>query len=269
MFSDNVLIDKGYKLTAKLGKWDLGEEFCAIELATGAELIIKAVSSEYAEFHKLISEQFNLNCHLNHPNIAASHEIIIAGKNAYIVTELYSAKTLGDYITEAQKQPLNVRSIGECLNPLIDALTFAHAAGVIHANIKPDKIRLGIDGRWKIIDFGYGQILAQYKKHRMGRRMAMKASDELYKAPEILKGFKYGPKADVYSLGLISFQLFGGNFPSFSIKQMVAMKWDWERPFTDLPIINSKEIEQVLLQATLNDPDRRLQSLAGFVSALN
>lgn len=275
---DNNRIEVGelfqgrYKILNFLKEWELGEEFLAFDVESKNNITIKKLDWTHSSKETVSSlEELLSSTHkLSHKNILKIHDIHLQEQSSYIVTEAHSGCTLRDKISQNLKDEFSREDIASCLKQVLDALQYAHANGVYHCNLRPEVVVLGEDNNWKISDFYCSTAKSISLAKKLHQLMKLKGRDELYKAPELFNLDKpESVKSDIYSIGLVAIELLGGTFPSFTPSQLIAMKWDWERPFRELPVIPSEKLKEALLDATLNDPEQRLGSLTQFSAALN
>jgi serine/threonine-protein kinase len=144
---------------------------------------------------------------LSHPNIVAVHELGEADGQGYIVMELIDGRPLSALLPLPIDRALDV-AIAVC-----DALVFAHARGVVHRDIKPDNILIAVDGRVKVADFGIARLAAAAGGGGTVTAVGAAIGTPVYMAPEALAGAPPDPRADIYSVGAVIYEMITGTPP--------------------------------------------------------
>ena len=148
-----------YRIISKIGSGGMGDVYCAYDTKLDRKVAIKFLSDQFSKDHdklKRFIQEAKAASALNHPNILTVYEIgEVEGKH-YIATELIDGQTLRQQLSHTDPLPLkNVLRIGE---QVAEALSAAHAAGIIHRDIKPENIMIRHDGYAKVLDFGLAKL---------------------------------------------------------------------------------------------------------------
>jgi len=261
-----------YEITAKLGEGAMGEVYRAHDTRLGRDVAIKILPSEFAqsaERRRRFEQEWRSAAALAHANIVALYD---AGEDqgvAYIVSELIDGELLRDLI---RRGPIAVRRALDLAAQIADGLSSAHAAGVVHRDLKPENIMVTRDGRAKILDFG----LARYQPRSGSAPEATMTVTQPglvmgtvgYMSPEQVTGAPAGPQADVFSLGIILFEMLTGKLAferTTSVETMSAILRD-EAP--DLPANLPPAVAQIVTRCLEKEPARRFQSAADLAFAL-
>ncbi|CAG0947186.1 partial serine/threonine protein kinase, bacterial, partial [Anaerolineae bacterium] len=202
---------------------------------------------------------------LNHPNIVTVYDFIQSESVPFLVLQFIDGKTLKDVL---QEHKLSTREVFEILQPVADALTFAHAHGVLHRDVKPSNIMLDKEGHVYLTDFGLARV-ERSGESTMSHDMLIGSPQ--YLSPEQAKSETVDARTDVYSLGIVLFEMFTGK-PPFSAETPYAtiMQQINDPPAAarsinpDVPIA----IEQVLARALEKDPNKRYASVRDFARAV-
>ena len=144
---------------------------------------------------------------MNHPNIVQVYDAEARPGLYYMAMELIDGQEVADHL--ADRGALEADETRSILRQLASALAYAHARGVAHRDVKPQNCVLAVDGRVKLMDFG----LAQHESNAPTSRTAMVDGTPKYLAPEAARGEPLDGRADVYSLGVMAFQMVTGRLP--------------------------------------------------------
>ncbi len=258
-----------YDIQDVLGKGGMGSVYRGFDPAISRAVAIKAISktSVGAEDLKHIMQRFRHEAQavgrLVHPRIVQIYDYGEDDDVAYIVMELVNGKTLAQHLQ--QEVGYEVREVGEIIRQLLDGLGHAHAAGVIHRDVKPSNILINNDGRIKISDFGIARIESS---------QLTQVGDVLgtphYMAPEQFMGIDIGLQADLYSVGVIAYELLTGRKP-FTGNSAAVMHQVLNQPPAEPSRVNPKLpalIDRVLLKALAKKREDRFQSAREFSDAL-
>ncbi|MFJ7316804.1 serine/threonine-protein kinase, partial [Pseudomonas sp. NPDC098747] len=212
-----------YRLERLLGAGGMGAVYCARDLLSeqfgdpDPYVALKILSSDFAESpdaSALLYSEFALTRRLRHDNVVRVHsfEVDTDCQRAFITMELMRGLTLDQLLVE---RPLGLpwTELREIARALLEGLTFAHAHGVLHGDIKPSNVMLSEEGV-RLFDFGLGQaepgILSGLPHLSRDR---FKAWTPGYAAPELLDGEPLSARADVFSVACVLFELAGGQHP--------------------------------------------------------
>ena len=256
------IIDGRYQLTRVVGSGGMATIYAAIDLRLDRQVAVKVMHSHLAQDEQFVSRfirEAKAAASLSHPNIVA---VLDQGWNqggapcVFIVMELIEGATLRDYLIEqGSLSPERALSI---ITPVASALAAAHKLGIVHRDIKPENILVSKEGRIKIADFGLARGAL------LGNTMTAESSVILgsvsYLSPEQVQRGVADARSDIYSLGIVLFEILTGQKPYQGEDPVqVAIKHVNERvpaPSTLKPGL-SIEIDQLVLSATDIDPDKR------------
>jgi serine/threonine protein kinase len=209
-----------YEITSQLGKGGMGEVYQAKDKKLGRNVAIKVLPEEFARDVDRVARfqrEAKLLASLNHPNIAAIHGLEESGGTNFLVLELVDGETLADRIKAG---PIPIE---ECLNlalQIAEALEAAHEKGVIHRDLKPSNIKVTPDGKVKVLDFGLAKQLipAGEMESQEETLSAMTQSGTIagtfpYMSPEQLQGKLADARSDLFSFGIVLYEMLVGINP--------------------------------------------------------
>ena len=264
-----------YQIERVLGKGAMGVVYEANDPKLNRKVAIKTilVSQLDEETAKDFSMRFVREAHavarLNHPNIVQVYDFGEEGGVAYFVMEFIRGKELKSELAANQAYDRNetVRIMCE----LLDALDFAHEAGVIHRDIKPANVMLDSQGRAKLADFGVARLTDNERTSAERTQAGTMVGTPAYMSPEQIQGLRVDRRTDIFSAGIILYQFLTGQKPfTGDGAWTVAKKIIQDNPPSpsSLNVSVSPEFDRVVAKALAKIPDERFSSAREFAAAL-
>lgn len=257
-FSPNSPWPDGYERIALLGAGGMGEVHLARDPALGREVAIKLVlpglHGEPMILERLQREA-RIMSSLNHSGIVAVHRLVPMGdESAAIIMEYVDGGNLRDLIRK-HGASFPIDEALRIAREIASALHAAHQHGIVHRDLKPENILITSDGRIKVTDFGLAAPVDPLATRLTMTGTATGTAD--YMAPERHHSDETEPRGDIYSLGIILYEMLTGNLP----------RGNFDSPRAIRKIV-SKSISDAVMRALKNNPAQRFESMADFASAL-
>jgi tetratricopeptide (TPR) repeat protein len=264
-----------YLILEKLGAGGMGEVFLGHDPRLERRVALKclsAVASGSAESHTRVLREARAVARLTHPHIAGIYDVLEQDGRAFIVMEYVEGISLAAHLAGGPLPPAEVRLIGR---QLASALAAAHAQGVIHRDLKPANIQVMRDGSIKVLDFGVAKISPSpstmvdttIDDHSLGGN----PGTPLYMAPEQLAGRPADVRTDLYSAGVILFQMATGRRPyleTTAVTLALAMNADPAPAARAINPLVPQELSDAIGKALKRTPDHRYQSARELDAAL-
>ena len=262
-----------YQIRGVLGKGAMGLVYDGHDASLNRRVAIKTIltrdldEATARDYEKRFQREVRAVARLNHPHIVQVYDFGTEGELAYIVMEYIEGKELKDHL--AAKEPFDLGAIFRMMGELLDALEFAHQAGVIHRDVKPANVMLDAGRRVKLTDFGVARITeAEGDSADMTRAGAMVGTPS-YMSPEQLQGQPIDRRVDVFSAGVLFYQLLTGKKPFEGSGFALAKKIVQDDPAPPSSIMQiPPAIDRVVAKALAKAPGRRYQSAREFAEAL-
>jgi beta-lactam-binding protein with PASTA domain/predicted Ser/Thr protein kinase len=255
----DTLFDGRYRVQRKLGAGGMADVYLAEDQELGRRVAIKILNGRHANDDQFI-ERFRREAKnaaaLNHPNIVSIYDRGEAEDTYYIAMEFLDGRTLKELIIGRGAAPINVAI--EYARQILSALRFAHRHGIVHRDIKPHNVLVDGEGRVKVTDFG----IARAGTSQMTEAGSIVGTAQ-YLSPEQARGAEVDPRSDLYSLGVVLYELLTGKTPFDGETPVeIAMKHlsNAPKPPSKLRPEVPPELDMVVLRALAKNPDDRYQS---------
>jgi beta-lactam-binding protein with PASTA domain/predicted Ser/Thr protein kinase len=253
------LFDGRYLVVRKLGAGGMADVYLAEDQELGRRVAIKILNGRHANDDQFI-ERFRREAKnaaaLNHPNIVSIYDRGEADDTYYIAMEYLDGRSLKELIVGHGPAPVNVAI--EYARQILAALRFAHRHGIVHRDIKPHNVLVDREGRVKVTDFG----IARAGTSQMTETGSIVGTAQ-YLSPEQARGDEVDQRSDLYSLGIVLYELVTGRTPfegdtpvEIAMKHLSAEPTPPSELRPDIP----HELDLVVLRALAKDPEDRYQS---------
>jgi len=257
-----------YQVQGVLGQGGMGTVYRAFDPAIQRTVAIKTVvksALDPADLHYALTRfrhEAQAVGRLTHSRIAAIYDYGEEPDIAYIVMEIVTGKSLFQHMQGSVR--FDLREIGEIVRQLLDGLGYAHAQGVIHRDIKPSNVLVTDEGRIKLTDFGIARLDTSKLTH-VGEVMGSPG----YMSPEQFLGTEVDARSDLYSVGIIAYELLTGSRPFMGSDAEVMRQVLNEQP-ANPSVLNPKvsaQLDQTLQKSLAKKRDDRFQSAKEFTDA--
>jgi serine/threonine-protein kinase len=251
--------DKRYVIKRKLGSGGMADVYLAEDQELGRRVALKLLDERHASDEQFV-ERFRREAQsaagLNHPNIVSIFDRGRAEGTYYIAMEYLDGRTLKELIVRNGPTPVPIAI--DYARQILGALAFAHRNGIIHRDIKPHNIIVGTDGRLKVTDFG----IARSGTSQMTEAGSIVGTAQ-YLSPEQARGAPVDPRSDLYSLGIVLYEMLTGKVPFTGDTPVeIAMKHlsQVPEPPSALRPEVPHDLDAVVMRALAKDPDQRYAS---------
>src|SRR5712671_3841358 len=264
-----------YQLERVLGKGAMGIVYEALDPKLHRKVAIKTIliSQLDEETAKDFSMRFVREAHavarLNHPNIVQVYDFGEEGDIAYLVMEFIRGDELKSTLSTGRQ--FDRKECVRIMCELLDALDFAHEAGVVHRDIKPANVMLDSQGRTKLTDFGVARVTDADRTHAERTQAGTMVGTPAYMSPEQIQGLRIDRRTDIFSAGVILYQFLTGQKPftgegAWTVAKKIIQD-DPPMP-SSLNVAVSPEFDRVVAKALAKNPDQRFATAREFAVAL-
>jgi serine/threonine-protein kinase len=262
------LLDGRYAVTARIAHGGMATVYQATDTRLDREVALKVMHAELArdeDFVRRFIGEAKSVARLSHQNVVAVYDQGADGPFLYLTMEYVPGRTLKQLLRDSGR--FSPATALEIMAGVLDGLAAAHASGIVHRDVKPENVLVTADGRIKVADFGLARALSAAGHTRAGLLIGTVA----YVPPEQVTGGTTGPGGDVYSAGVMLFELLTGRLPftgdtplSIAYQHVNA---DVPAPSSIAPGIPAP-VDQLVLAATSRDPARRPADAGEFLRAV-
>ncbi len=260
-----------YHITGVLGRGAMGVVYLGYDEAIDRQVAIKTIhrrllhGEDGSEWLARFRREVRAAGRCLHPNIVTIFEYGEEDETPYIVMEYVQGRELRDYLKD--RQPLPLANAVAVIVQVLQALSHAHAGGVVHRDIKPGNIILLADGQVKVTDFGIARMDTVSSMTQIGTTVGTPG----YMSPEQFQGKEADRRADLFAVGVVLFELLTGNrpFPGRGTSElMYQLLNESPRRATQLNPRLPIELDAVFNKALAKLPDLRFQDASEFIAAL-
>ncbi len=262
------LLDGRYRVERRHARGGMATVYEAHDDRLDRTIALKVMHPSLAEDEEFVSRfirEARSAARLSHPNVVSVYDQGADQGHVYLAMEMVRGQTLRDLIRA--RGHLSPRQTLEVLEPVLAALGAAHAAGLIHRDVKPENVLLSDDGRVKVADFGLARAVTGASSHTTTSGVLM--GTVAYLSPEQVTTGTADPRSDVYATGILLYEMLTGSKPyDGDTAIQVAYRHvhdDVPPPSTAVPGL-AAELDHLVARATSRDPDQRPADARVFLS---
>src|SRR5437899_5065032 len=262
-----------YRVKRELGRGGMGAVYLAEQPGLGREVAIKELiqSADPVALKRFLQEA-QVMARTSHPNLVQVHDMELMGNVNYLVLEFVRGRSLRDWINEKPIPPPQVFAI---MHGVLQALDYAHRRAIVHRDMKPENVLISDEGNVKVADFGIARLMDDTEVGGAATKTGTTVGTPQYMSPEQVSSSKVDGRSDLYSAGIMFYELVAGQ-PPFSAS-------DADGPFTLMakhvqappkppsvfrPGLNL-ELEHVILTSLSKRPEDRFQTGQEFDAAMS
>jgi beta-lactam-binding protein with PASTA domain/predicted Ser/Thr protein kinase len=265
--ASETIVDGRYRVLDRVGSGGMADVYCAEDLQLGRRIALKVLHSRFAadpEFVERFRREARSAAGLQHQHVVSVYDRGEWDGTYYIAMEFLDGRTLKAIVQ--QEAPLHPEYAIDLTVQVLRAARFAHRHGIIHRDLKPHNVIVDEEGRAKVTDFG----IARAGASDMTQTGSIMGTAQ-YLSPEQAQGHSVSEPSDLYSIGVILYELLTGRVPFEGESAVtIALKHVNERPVPP-SAFNSEvtpELEGVVMRALEKDPARRFRDADAFIAAL-
>ena len=255
-----------YELVGKLGEGGFGQVFESVDPVLKRAVAIKVCTSADSHLRRRFFREAEIAARLQHPNIVTVHDLGVSDGVPYLVQELLQGEDLNAKILRRDELSVAVRL--DILEQIAQGLAYAHGEGVLHRDVKPSNVRVLDGGRVKILDFGIARLIDERNPLTVqGSTLGTAA----YLAPEQLSGSEVEPRSDVFSFGVVAYELLtyrrpfrGATFPEVSYQLLYENPAPLRALWPDCPA----RLDRLIGRCLAKKPDQRVESFERALAEL-
>jgi serine/threonine protein kinase/tetratricopeptide (TPR) repeat protein len=262
MSEDKPRVAGRYQLEQLIGRGGMGDVYRGIDAQTGEEVAVKLLHESIVEDNPDIVDRFRREGEalrkLDHPNIVKLLDTVEENGRHYLVMEYVGGGSLRDLIDEHARLPLE--AVLNIALDLADALTRAHRLNVIHRDIKPDNVLLAEDGTPRLTDFGVAHLGDRTRLTQTGSVIGTYA----YLSPEACNGLELDERADIWSFGIMLFEMLTGRVPFHESGTAAILTAILTRPAPDITRLRPglpEPLTDLICRMLEKERDRRIPSV--------
>ncbi|HSJ17008.1 MAG TPA: Stk1 family PASTA domain-containing Ser/Thr kinase [Solirubrobacterales bacterium] len=264
--AENTLVDNRYRILRRLGAGGMAEVWCAEDTQLDRKVALKILQPRFAqdsEFVERFRREASSAAGLQHPNVVNVYDRGEFDGTYYIAMEYVEGASLRDLIN----QGMSVEAAVGVVRQILAAARFAHANGVIHRDLKPGNVLVDRNGRATVTDFG----IAKAGPSEITQTGSVMGTAQ-YLSPEQAQGLEVTAASDLYSIGVVLYELLTGEVP-FAADSAVAVALkqvsEMPRPPSELNPAVPRALDAVVMRALAKDPANRFASADEFEAALD
>lgn len=262
------LVDDRYRVHALIARGGMAAIYRGIDERLDRPIAIKVMDDRFAQdptFRARFEREARAAAKLNHPTLVNVYDQGDDGRCVFLTMELVDGGTLRELLRE--RGPMPPHAALAVMQPVLTALAIAHTAGLVHRDVKPENILISDSHRVKLADFGLVRALADTRLTSSSVMMGTAA----YLSPEQVRGTAIDARTDVYSAGIVLFELLTGTTPFKADTPLGTATLRLDNPVPAASSLISgipPELDEVIARATALNPEDRYASAAEFYRAV-
>ncbi len=265
MVGEGTILNGRYKIIERIGSGGMSVVYKAQDMVLGRLVALKMLHESFTgdpDFLRRFQQEAYAAASLQHPNIVTVHDIGQDGHRHYIVMEYVDGRTLKDIVRQYndEGQPMPPGRALDLSIQISDGIGYAHRAGLVHCDVKPQNVLVTRDDRIKVADFGIARAVSEASQH-VGDDQVWGTPQ--YFSPEQAAGEQPTPSSDVYSIGVMMFELLTGKLPFTAESQTaLALKHLQEPPphVTDLNPAVPEQLDLIVDKVLSKDQSGRYRT---------
>ncbi len=263
-----------YEIIAPLGEGGMGTVYRALDTRLHRTVAVKVLSVDLADeaARRRFQREAQMASSLNHPHILTVHDAGDFEGRQYLVTEFVDGGTLRDW---SRAQPRAWRDVVELLTGVADGLAAAHAAGILHRDIKPQNVLVTTTGYAKLADFGLAKLDERSSPEEETRTLEQGITQAgfvvgtvAYMSPEQTAGRRLDARSDVFSFGVLLYEMLSGKRPFAGVSELEVLQSIRHATPQPLPASVPRALRAIVEKALEKDPAARYQSMQEMVADL-
>ena len=264
-----ALLDGRYRVEATIAAGGMSTVYRGLDVRLDRPVALKVMDARYAgdqEFLTRFHREARAIAKLKHPGLVAIYDQGNDPAHPFLVMELIEGGTLRELLRE--RGPMPPHAVVAVLRPVLGGLAVAHSAGLVHRDIKPENVLIADDGEVKLVDFGLVRAIAEAGITSTSVILGTAA----YLSPEQVLGHETGPRSDVYSVGILAFELLTGTAPFSGDSALLVANQRLDR---DVPPPSSAidgvppQFDALVARATARNIDDRFADAASMSAELD
>lgn len=261
-----AVLDDRYRVETRIATGGMSTVYRGLDLRLDRPVALKVMDARYAGDHQFLARfqrEARAIARLKHPGLVAIYDQGNDERHPYLVMELVEGGTLRELLRE--RGPMPPHAVAAVMRPVLGGLAVAHRAGLVHRDIKPENVLISDEGEVKLVDFGLVRAIAEAGITSTSVILGTAG----YLSPEQVEGRPTGPRSDVYSAGIMAFELLTGTTP---FRGDNALSVANQRLDNDVPppstLIDGvpEQFDEFIVHATARDPEYRFPD-AGAMGA--
>ncbi|MDQ3167901.1 MAG: protein kinase [Chloroflexota bacterium] len=266
---ERTIVNRRYRIDRLIGEGGMARVYRGFDLLLSRDVAVKVLAPPYsrdAGTRTRFEREAQAAASFSHPNIIDIFDVGEEGDVPYIVMEFIRGESLKQIIQD--DAPFNPDDVAALVEQVASALDYAHERGVVHRDVKPHNIMVDPEGTAKVVDFGIAQTIADGQLTEIGTALGTVQ----YISPEQANGLMATPASDVYSLGIVAFEMLTGMLPFTAPTPIGVALHHIEtpppRPSAARPYLDPA-VDRAVLRALEKNPVRRYTTAGAFAEDLS